>query len=154
MAKEADDVSAGLQIFFDNIPQRDSGIFESIRELLSLSHGLAELRQDAAQYARLPTPLQSDVQLLLRSMKITLSRVRKMFADTRFVKVSGERPYAQAWYELGVVFKENEGGPPLWTRLEFYSVFLREILSGMRGYVILHSCSIFVHCETAVDLLC
>jgi hypothetical protein len=133
-AKEAEDVSAGLQVFLDHIPQQDAGIFESIRELLSLAQGLLDLRISAARQGRVPAPLQADIQALLRSISLTLVRVRKMFGETRFVKVSGERPYFQAWYDLGVEFRETEGGPPLWIRLELYSVFLKEMLASLKGY--------------------
>ena len=132
-AKDAEDICAGLQVFLDNIPQRDAGIYESIHELLSLTRGLAALRIDVVQYRRLPTPLEQDVRLLLQSMGLTVNRTKKMFGETRAKKLNGERAYSHAWYEYCADMEKNKDGLLLWPRLELYSIFLKQILEGIRG---------------------
>ena len=124
----------------NNIPQRDAGIYESIHELLPLIKGLAELRIDVIQYTRLPTPLEEDVRLLLQSLGLTINRIQKMFGDTRAKKLNGERPYSHVWYEYCAEMEKNEGGMLLWPRLELYSIFLKQILEGIRGQVTIFDC--------------
>ncbi|KAF2665279.1 hypothetical protein BT63DRAFT_60541 [Microthyrium microscopicum] len=131
-AQSAEDVCSGLQLFLDNIPQRDAGIYESIHELLSLARGLGELRLDAVQYKRLPTPIEKDIRIFLESMNLTLGRVQNMFGETKLTKLNGEIAYSHIWNNFSMEMDETVGGG-LWPRLELYNLFLKAMLENVRG---------------------
>ncbi|KIW08373.1 uncharacterized protein PV09_01289 [Verruconis gallopava] len=132
-ADNADEVSAGLQLFLDNIPQRRTDIVDCIRELLALGSAIREIADEHPNYEMVTPKLTSDVHMCIRSLELTLRKVRVMFGETRHLKYSGERPYARAWEELNGHFTIIEGGLSLMARLETYDVFLQVILSVLGG---------------------
>jgi hypothetical protein len=134
VAERARDASAGLQIFLDNIPQRDFGIRESVYEFALLNKGILKLHMSLSMAQDSFTPaLREDIYLLLRSMNLTMDRVDKMFGDTKNLKLDGRRPYQYVWTELCNDFKENEGQFQLPSRLQLYSLFLNQILGYLKG---------------------
>jgi hypothetical protein len=131
----ANESAAGLQPFLDNTGLQD--IAHAMTELLSLARGMTVLKKELAQYAEIPSPLGFDIQKLLLALRASLERVSIMFGDTRFVKVNGQLPYRQLWYDMNQEMREK--GPPLDARLEFFSVFLNEIISALQGYELANS---------------
>jgi hypothetical protein len=134
-AQAVEDVFSGLQAFVEYLPEQNTRIQESIQELIALYKGLDRLKTEQAKLSRVPPHVERDMSMLLRSMRLTMNRVEKMFGKTRAVKLTGERPYAQVWFDLCNHFEENEGGLLLWPRLELYSVFLKETIEYLRGFL-------------------
>ena len=132
-SRDADDVAAGLQVFLDHIPQRETDLEGCIDELVALSAALREIAEDHPDFDRINQRLTTDVQLCIRSLALTLRKVRTMFGETRHVKYSGERPYRRAWEDLDVYFIEQERGPSLLARLETYDIFVQSVLDSLRG---------------------
>jgi len=139
---ECDEVAAGLQLFLDHIPQRETDIYGCIQELLQISAELKELELEFVELqAEIPDFHQvfagpiKDVHLNLRSLQYDLRNVRRMFGETRQEKYSGERPYRRAWEDLDVYLTMKEGGYSLLPRLETSNIFLHNILSSLREYV-------------------
>jgi hypothetical protein len=132
-ARDVEDVFSGLQAFGEHLPEQNTRILESVQELVALYKGLDRLKTEHAKLGSMPTHVVRDVNLLLRSMRLTMKRVERMFGKTRAIKLTGERPYAQVWFDLCNHFEEKEGGLLLWPRLELYSLFLKEILEYLRG---------------------
>ena len=133
-ARDVEDVFSGLQAFGEHLPEQNTRIPESIQELVALYKGLDRLRIEHAKLGSMPSHVIRDVNLLLRSMRLTMKRVTRMFGKTRSIKLTGERPYAQVWFDLCSHFEEKEDGLLLWPRLELYSLFLKEILEYLRGF--------------------
>jgi hypothetical protein len=133
-AQEVEDVFSGLQAFGEHLPEQNTRIPESIQELVALYKGLDRLKIEHAKLGSMPSHVIRDVNLLLRSMRLTMKRVTRMFGKTRSIKLTGERPYAQVWFDLCNHFEEKEEGLLLWPRLELYSLFLKEILEYLRGF--------------------
>jgi hypothetical protein len=73
------------------------------------------------QNTRIPESIQELVALF------------KGLGRLKAIKLTGERPYAQVWFDLCNHFEEKEEGLLLWPRLELYSLFLKEILEYLRG---------------------
>lgn len=132
-AQDADDVSAGLQVFLDHIPQRETDLEGCIDELVALSAALREIAEEHPGYDRINPRLTTDVELCIRSLGLTLRKVRAMFGETRHVKYSGERPYRRAWEDLDNHFVTQGNGPSLVSRLETYDIFIQSILSSLKG---------------------
>jgi hypothetical protein len=132
---EAQDVAAGLQVFADGI-RRDVRIGDSIRELLFLIRGLEDLHLGVENLSRLPPPLESDVRLLLQSLRLSFVRLEYMFGDTGNTKLNGEVAYNHIWHDYCKDLQKNEDGLMLLPRLELYSVFLKSILQWLAGYVV------------------
>jgi hypothetical protein len=132
--QDVEDVLSGLQAFVEHLPEQNTRIPESIKELVALWKALNQLKTEHAKLGTMPAHVTRDVDLLLRSMRLTMKRVRRMFGKTRSIKLSGERPYAQVWFDLCNHFEEKEDGLLLWPRLELYSLFLKEILEYLRGF--------------------
>ena len=133
VAERAQNCSAGLQIFLDNIRQRDSGIRESLHEFMLLDKGFLQLHA-ALSAAPTATPaLREDISLLIQSMTLTMNRVARMFGETKNRKLDGKRPFQYVWTELCKDFDQNEGGVDLPSRLQLYSMFLTQILLFLQG---------------------
>lgn len=132
-AQDADEVSAGLQLFLDHIPQRETDLEGCIKELLVLATAIRDLQDQFPDYETVSQRLTADVELCLRSLALTLRSVRDMFAETRHVKYSGERPYRRCWDEMCHLFTAKERGPSLLSRLETYHIFIQNILDLLRG---------------------
>jgi hypothetical protein len=132
-AQDVEDVFSGLQAFGEHLPEANTRIPESIQELVALYKALGRLKVEHAKLGAMPAPVTRDVNLLLRSMRLTMKRVTRMFGKTRSVKLTGERPYAQVWFDLCNHFEDKEHGLLLFPRLELYSLFLKEILEYLRG---------------------
>jgi hypothetical protein len=139
-SRDADDVASGLQIFLDNVRLRDSGIRESMQELVSLSRGLGQLRADALQFKRLPTPLEQDIRLLLQGLEAITERVHQMFGETRTKKLNGRVPYTHIWSDFCSTLQRSGDGSLLLPRLELMSIFLTTIIDGIRLYVMYCLC--------------
>jgi hypothetical protein len=131
--REAEDVAAGLQVFEDGIRRRDSSIGDCIRELVLLIRGMNDLLLVVENLARLPQALESDVWLLLKSLRLSLARLEVMFGETGSTKLNGDIPYAHIWHDYCKDLQENEGGTMLLPRLELYSIFLKAILKWLAG---------------------
>jgi hypothetical protein len=129
---EAQDVAAGLQMFEDNIRQ-EVHIGDCIRELLFLIRGLEELHVSIDSPSRLPTQVESDVRLLLQSLRLSFARLEYMFGDTGHTKLNGEVAYNHIWHDYCKDLQRNEDGLMLLPRLELYSVFLKSVLQWLAG---------------------
>jgi hypothetical protein len=132
-AQDADEVAAGLQLFLDHIPQRETDLEGCIEELLALGAAIRELAEEHPDYDTISVRLTADVDLCIRSLGFTLRKVRAMFGETRHVKYSGERPYRRAWEDLHEYFAVQERGPSLLSRLETYDIFVQSILDSLKG---------------------
>lgn len=132
-SQDANEVAAGLQVFLDHIPQRETDLEGCIEELLALTAALREIAEDHPGYDRINPRLTMDVELCVRSLGFTLRKVRTMFGETRHVKYTGERPYRRAWEDLENYFAVQERGPSLMSRLETYDIFVQIILDSLKG---------------------
>jgi hypothetical protein len=132
-SKDADQVAAGLQLFLDHIPQRETDLEGCIDELLALAAALREIADDHPDYDTISQRLNMDVDLCIRSLAITLQKVRTMFGETRHVKYGGDRPYRRAWEDLERYLSVQERGPSLLSRLETYRIFIQIILDSLKG---------------------
>jgi hypothetical protein len=130
-ARDADDVAAGLQVFEDNVPD-DPELHLSIRDLVQLAGQLRAL--NLLYHPQLNSQLNADVDLLLSSLQYTLSRVRVMFGETRYVR-DGQRLYRVAWDELCYELRQSEDGQGLRERLSLYELFTRDMINSLNGYV-------------------
>jgi hypothetical protein len=134
-ARDADEVAAGLQFFFDQIPQRETDLEGCIEELLALSAGIREIAEDHPRFDSVSPRLTADVQLCIQSLGYTLLKIKTMFRETRHIQYSGDRPYRRAWEDLENYFAVKERGPSLLSRLETYDIFIQAILDGLGGYI-------------------
>jgi hypothetical protein len=134
VAERAQNCSAGLQIFLDNIRQRDSGLKESVHEFVLLDKGFLQLETELRVSENFTAALRDDIGLLMRSVVLTMDRVEKMFGDTKNVKLDGRRPFQYVWADLCSDYNENESGVDLPSRLQLYSMFLHQILTFLQGY--------------------
>ena len=130
---DAEDVSSGLQVFLDHIPQRETDLEGCIEELLTVAAALREMAENHPEYDTISQRLTMDVKMCVRSLGFTLQKVRAMFRETRNVKYNGERPYRRAWEDLEQYLKEQERAPSLLARLETYSIFLQIIMDLLDG---------------------
>jgi hypothetical protein len=130
-ARDAEDVASGLQIFEDNVPE-DPELHLSIRDLLQLAERLRGL--NSLYHPQLNTQLNEDVDLLLSSLQYTLSRVRVMFGETRYVR-NGQRLYRVAWDDMSYELRQSKDGQGLRERLSLYDVFVLDIINSLSGYV-------------------
>ena len=130
-ARDADDVAAGLQVFEDNVPD-DPELHLSIRDLVQLAEHLRAL--DLLFHPQLNSQLNLDVDLLLSSLQYTLSRVRVMFGETRYVR-DGQRLYRVAWDDMCFELRDSENGQGLRERLSLYGLFIRDMINSLTGYV-------------------
>jgi hypothetical protein len=133
-AQEADHIAAGLQLFLDHIPRRETDIDGCIQELLALSSAFKELERDFPDYNTISSRITKDVELNVMSLRFTFRNVRIMFGETKSEKYSGQRPWRRAWEELDYHLVEKEGGTSLLSRLETYSIFMQCILGSLKGY--------------------
>jgi hypothetical protein len=132
---ESQDAAAGLQLFDDGIRQRDARahISECIRELLMLIRGFEDLRRGVENLSRLPSQMESDIWLLVRSLRFSLAGLEHMFGETANTKLNGDIPYAHIWHEYCKELQKTEDGVMLLPRLELYSVFLKAVLQWLAG---------------------
>src|ERR1700761_2304424 len=128
VAEKAQDCSAGLQVFLDNIRLRDTGIRESVHEFLLLDKGFLQLHTVLSVSQSFTPALRDDINLLMKSMNLTMDRVQRMFGETKNLKLDGKRPFKYVWDELCNDFNDNQGGIDLSSRLQLYSMFLTQIL--------------------------
>lgn len=126
-SRDAADVSAGLEVFDQNIPSRDTDLQGCINELLDLSDVLREIAQDHPNYDMINPRLTTDVEFCVRSIELTLRKVRTMFGQTN------ELSYGRAWTNLEAHLYQQERGPPLYSRLRTYNLFMSIILDNLRG---------------------
>jgi hypothetical protein len=132
--RESEDVASGLQVFEDRIRRSDTNnIGGCISEILMLRRGLEDLQLTVVRLVRLPVQLEDDIRLLLKSFRLSLTRIELMFGETRATKLDGKIPYAHIWHGYCKDLKENEDAVMLLPRLELYSVFLKAILQCMAG---------------------
>ena len=134
VAERAQNCSAGLQIFLDNIRLRDTGIRESVHEFMLLDKGFLQLHAALSLTPATTPALHDDIALLMESMTLTMNRVARMFGETKNRKLDGKRPFQYVWTELCKDFDQNEGGVNLPSRLQLYSMFLTQILLFLQGY--------------------
>lgn len=137
-AHDAEEVAAGLQVFEDNV-RDDPELHLSIRDLLRLAERLRSL--DLLYHPELNTQLNEDITLLLSSLQYTLSRVREMFGETRYVK-DGRRLYRVAWDDMCYEMRQNEHGQGLKERLSLYELFISDMINSLTGYVLSLLCDI------------
>ena len=132
VAEDLRDVSAALQIFVDEVPE-EPNLRRYLEDLLMIADALDLVDRDYPDYARKSRRLETDVELLLASIDLTLTRLRDMFQATRYRAVNGTRPYRRAWDDFCRNLKEDEGismGP----RIDTYSLFIKNILDSLKRY--------------------
>jgi hypothetical protein len=100
---------------------------------LAISAALREIAEDHPDFNRVNPRLTTDVEICVKSIGFTLQKVRAMFAETRHVKYTGERPYRRAWEDLERHIAVQERGPSLLARLETYDIFIQSILDSLAG---------------------
>jgi hypothetical protein len=130
-ARDADDVAAGLQVFEDNVPD-DPELHLSIRDLVQLAEQLRAL--NLLYHPQWNSQLNADVDLLLSSLQYTLSRVRVMFGETRYVR-DGQRLYRVAWDDMCYELRQSENGQGLRERLSLYELFINDMTNSLKGFV-------------------
>ncbi|EON64590.1 hypothetical protein W97_03823 [Coniosporium apollinis CBS 100218] len=141
-AEAVTDVAAGLEVFRNEIPDAEAEISGSITILLDIAGALRalhrELDLDLARYRRLLGTIERDLDLVMRSLDLTLSAVKGMFgrsAQRRYrTAYAGIPLYPELWDDLCREFEIDEG-LSLRPRLERYHSFIRGIIYALRGIV-------------------
>ncbi|KAJ9645956.1 hypothetical protein H2199_002999 [Coniosporium tulheliwenetii] len=139
-AEAVTDVAAGLEVFRNEVPDAEAEISGSRNILLGIAGALRaldrELDLDLARHRRLPGTIERDLDLVMRSLDLTLSAVKGMFGRSgqrRYrTAYAGIPLYPELWDDLCREFEIDEG-LSLHLRLEKYHSFIRGIIYALRG---------------------